>query len=64
MSEHARGSLLEHEVLAAELWPQHAAQAYRILYAGLGYHGGPRDVTGIALVPDVPVPAEGLPIVG
>ena len=64
MSEHARGSLLEHEVLAAELWPQHAAQAYRILYAGLGYHGGPRDVTGIALVPDVPVPPEGLPIVG
>ena len=64
MSEHARGSLLNHEVLPAEFWPEHTAQAYRILYAGLGYHGGPRDVTGIALVPDVPVPAQGLPIVG
>ena len=64
MTEHARGSLLQHEALPAEFWPAHTAQAYRILYAGLGYHGGPRDVTGIALVPDTPVPAGGLPIVG
>ncbi len=64
MPDHARGSLLHHEVLPAELWPEHTAQAYRMLYAGLGYHGGPRDVTGIALVPDTPAPPGGLPIVG
>jgi acetyl esterase/lipase len=64
MPEHAAGSLLHHEALPAELWPEHAAQAHRVLYAGLGYHGGPRDVTGMVLVPDTPVAAGGLPIVG
>jgi Ca2+-binding EF-hand superfamily protein/predicted esterase len=64
MPEHARGSLLHHEAFPVEFWPEHTAQAHRMLYAGLGYHGGPRDVTGMALVPDVPVPADGLPIVG
>ena len=64
MEEHARGSLLHHEPLPAEFWPAHTAQAYRMRYAGLGYHGGPREVTGMALVPDTPVPAGGLPIVG
>lgn len=64
MAEHARGLLLDREALPVELWPEHAAQGYRMLYAGQGYHGGPRDVTGIALVPDTPVPAGGLPIVG
>src|ERR1700710_2807431 len=64
MPQHARGSLRDHEVLPAELWPEHTAQAHRMTYAGLGYHGGPRDVTGIVLVPDTPVPAEGFPIVG
>ncbi|HEV7807977.1 MAG TPA: lipase family protein [Solirubrobacteraceae bacterium] len=64
MPEHARGLLRHHEVLPVEFWPEHTARAYRMLYAGLGYHGGPRDVTGMALVPDAPVPAEGLPIVG
>jgi predicted esterase/Ca2+-binding EF-hand superfamily protein len=62
--ETASGLLLHHEVLPVEFWPEHTAQAYRMLYAGLGYHGGPRDVTGIALVPDAPVPADGFPIVG
>ncbi|MEA2137421.1 MAG: hypothetical protein QOG56_571, partial [Solirubrobacteraceae bacterium] len=64
MPEHARGSLLHHEALPVEFWPEHTLQARRMLYAGLGYHGGPRDVTGMALVPDTPVPSEGLPIVG
>lgn len=64
MAEHATGLLLHHEVLPVEFWPEHTAQAYRMLYVGLGYHGGPREVTGIALVPDAPVPADGLPIVG
>lgn len=64
MSEPASGSLRHHEALPAEFWPAHTAQAFRMLYAGIGYHGGPRDVTGIALVPDVPVPDGGLPIVG
>ena len=64
MAEHTRGLLLHQEELPVEFWPEHTAQAYRILYAGLGYHGGPRDVTGIALVPDAPVPAQGLAIVG
>jgi predicted esterase/Ca2+-binding EF-hand superfamily protein len=64
MAEHARGSLLQQEELSATFWPEHAAQAYRVVYAGLGYHGGPREVTGMVLVPDTPVPAEGLPIVG
>ena len=64
MSEHARARCWKHEVLPAEFWPEHTAQAFRMLYAGLGYHGGPRDVTGMALVPDAPVSAEGLPIVG
>ena len=64
MEEHARGSLLHHEPLPAEFWPAHTAQAYRMRYSGLGYHGGPRGVTGMALVPDTPVPAGGLPVVG
>lgn len=64
MAEHARGLLLDQEVLPVEFWPEHTAQAYRMLYAGLGYHGGPRDVSGMVLVPDVSVPADGLPIVG
>ena len=57
------GSLVQHERLPDELWPQHTSQAYRVLYEGLGYHGGPREVSGMVLVPDSPVPAEGLPIV-
>ncbi len=63
-SEHASGALLQHDPLPVEFWPEHTAQAHRMLYAGLGYHGGPRDVTGMALVPDAPVPAGGFPIVG
>ncbi len=59
MPEHAKGTLLHHEPLPTEFWPAHAAQAHRMLYAGLGYHGGPRDVTGIALVPDTPYPPTG-----
>jgi predicted esterase/Ca2+-binding EF-hand superfamily protein len=57
------GSLVHHELLPAELWPDHTSKAYRILYEGLGYHGGPREVSGMVLLPDAPVPAEGLPIV-
>jgi predicted esterase/Ca2+-binding EF-hand superfamily protein len=64
MSGHATGLLRHHEALPLEFWPAHTAQAYRILYAGLGYSGGPRDVTGTVLVPDAPVPAGGWPIVG
>ena len=64
MLEHATGSVLHHEPLPQDFWPEHTSRAYRMTYRGLGYHGGPRDVTGMAFVPDTPAPAAGLPIVG
>lgn len=60
----AAGALHKTARLPAALWPEHAAQAYRILYQGMGYQGRPRIISGSVFLPASTPPATGWPIIG
>lgn len=55
------GTVLDHRPLPPNLWPEHAAHAFRVVYQGLGYDGSGRAVSGTVLLPEDP---GGRPIVG
>ncbi|MFI6169134.1 lipase family protein [Nocardia sp. NPDC051052] len=62
--EQAPGTLLHHERLPAELWPDSAAVSYRIHYRSIGYDGAGRTIGGSVFVPAGDPPSGGWPVVG
>ncbi|GAA1313095.1 hypothetical protein GCM10009634_81780 [Saccharothrix xinjiangensis] len=55
--------MLDHRPLPRALWPDHAAEAFHLVYQGLGYDGSGRAVSGSLFLPDRPAPPGGLPVV-
>jgi len=59
----AAGTLLTREALPAGFWPEHAADAVRVVYQGVGHDGASREVSGSVFLPAGPPPAGGRPVV-
>ncbi|MFT7836137.1 lipase family protein [Saccharothrix sp. BKS2] len=57
------GTVLDHRPLPRSLWPDSAAEAFHLVYQGLGYDGSGRAVSGSLFLPDRPAPPGGLPVV-
>jgi acetyl esterase/lipase len=60
LAANAPGSLISIKVM---LGAPEGARAYRVVYNSTGLSGEPIPVSGVIIVPDGPVPAEGRPIV-
>ncbi|ADD40621.1 lipase family protein [Stackebrandtia nassauensis] len=60
----AAGTLVKVGELPVALWPEHAHQAFRIHYQGMGYRGRPRLISGSVFIPAGAAPATGWPVVG
>ncbi len=60
---HGAGTVLSRAPLPAGFWPDHAADAIRVVYQGVGYNGAGREVSGSVFLPVGEPPTGGWPVV-
>ncbi|HEX6342603.1 lipase family protein [Umezawaea sp.] len=60
---HEAGTVLNRACLPTAFWPEHAADAIRVVYQGVGHDGVRREVSGSVFLPAAAPPTGGWPVV-